>query len=564
MKKGNIAFTGGKIYTIDSDNRIVQSIVIKDGRIVYVGNDQDAKDHFEKDMEVVELEGKTVLPGLIEPHVHVPGNAYNVLFNINLFDAKDEAETMDMIEAFINAHPEKSSYYGRGFMSQVFPGLESSLGPKKERLDKICPDKPVVIADYGGHVTWLNSEAFRQFGITEETPDVEGGVIEKDPQTGELWGTLKEEAKCLYPDQQLTLAEKEEALEWFQKQMHAYGYTSAFALRPSPCSDPRPIFDAMESLEKKEKLTLRLVCGREIKANLPKEEQVREAIQFAQKYKSNFLMAKTAKFFIDGAVEGVSAYLSEPYLPAAGKGSSYQGESLWETDELAEVFTQVLEAGLNIHIHAIGDQAVTVAVDALEMAQNTIPGDHRNTITHLQLVKKEDIKRMAELNIIACCNVYWHLKDPCIYFEGELPFLGKERAEKEYPLGSFVRNGVTITSSGDVPITPYPNPFFAIQAGVTRNLYNASYFKVDPIKDMDDPSWLLGKEERVSVLDMVKAYTINCAYASFVDHKTGSLEVGKLGDLIVLDQDIFKAAPLDIEKTKILRTVVGGTTVFTG
>ena len=225
-------------------------------------------------------------------------------------------------------------------------------------------------------------------------------------------------------------------------------------------------------------------------------------------------------------------------------------------------FIKILQRGFNIHVHAIGDEAVTKTIDALEVAQQEVPGNHRNIITHLQIVKPEDIKRMHDLDITACVNVFWHFKDPCAYFEVEQRFLGKERAEKEYPLASFVKNGVRITASADHPITPDPNPFHAIEAGVTRNLYNAEFFEVDGIKDMDDSTWLLGKEERVSVMDMVKAYTINGAYSLHMDHEVGSLEMGKFADMIIIDRDIFNLNPLDIEFTKILKTIFNGNVVY--
>lgn len=229
---------------------------------------------------------------------------------------------------------------------------------------------------------------------------------------------------------------------------------------------------------------------------------------------------------------------------------------------MADAFINVLSEGMNIHVHAIGDAAVTQAIDALEIAQKAVPGDHRNCITHLQIVKPSDIKRMADLNIVACCNVHWHFKDPSIYFECELPFLGEKRAENEYPLASLLKEGITITASGDVPITAYPNPFFAIECGVTRNLINAKFFKEEPIEDKDDPKWLLNKDERVSVLDMLKMYTVNAAYALHIDDITGSIEPGKYGDMIVIDRDVCEVDPLDIENTRVLKTILAGNVIY--
>ena len=220
MAKADLALINGHIYTIDQSESVVEAVACKNERIVFVGNMNEVESFIDSNTKVIDLHGKTVLPGLIDSHLHVPGNAYNVLYNINLFDAKTDKETTDAIKNFVSVNPERDIYYGRGFMSAVFGGIESGKGPRKERLDEICPDKPIILVDYGGHVVWLNSKALAEFNITKETPGVPGGIIEKDPDTGELWGVLKEEAKSLYPQQQFNIEEKMKAVKWMQGMLH--------------------------------------------------------------------------------------------------------------------------------------------------------------------------------------------------------------------------------------------------------------------------------------------------------------------------------------------------------
>lgn len=167
---------------------------------------------------------------------------------------------------------------------------------------------------------------------------------------------------------------------------------------------------------------------------------------------------------------------------------------------------------------------------------------------------------MKEMNVIANVQVYWHLKSP-VMFPLETKLIN-ERAEREYPLNRFVKNGITIVSSSDFPVTPEPNPFHAIEAGVTRNMYNASSFGVEDITDMDDPTYLLDKEERVSLTDMLRSITSNAAYARFVDNEIGSLEPGKFGDFIVLSEDPYKVDPIDLEFITVLETYFGGEKVY--
>ena len=563
--KADTIITNGKIYTIDSNERVVEAVVIKDSRFIYAGNNEEALCYAEDGVEIIDLGGKTVLPGLIEPHVHAPGNAYNVLYNIDVFEARTAEETEQIIADYIQEHPNRDIYYGRGFKTAVFPGVEASKGPKKERLDKICSDKPIIITDEGGHINWLNSKAFEVCGITTETPDVEGGVIEKNEETGELWGDLKDEARCLNPERQYSKEEKMEAFAWLQNYFKSLGFTGIASQRQSACTDPVPIVDIMHEFEKRGELTLHVAAAREIKVVEDEWKQFDHLEQMRDFYKppESEIEITTAKFFVDGTVEGVSAFLSEPYSIEAGKGTNYCGEFLWDYERMKEAFAETLKRGFNIHIHAVGDEAVTKSIDAIEYAQNLYPGDHRNCITHLQIVKPEDIERMGKLGIVAGLNSFWHFKDPTVYFDGEVRFLGEERASREYPAKAFKDAGCVITCSADYPVTPNPNPFQAMEAGVTRNLFDADYFGVDDIQDMEDPKWLLGKEERLSLMDMVKAYTINAAYATHREKEMGSIEVGKWADMIVIDRDIFEINPLDIEFTKVLRTIYKGKTIYT-
>ena len=209
----------------------------------------------------------------------------------------------------------------------------------------------------------------------------------------------------------------------------------------------------------------------------------------------------------------------------------------------------------------MGDGSTKKVLDAIEKTYKLNNKNFRNTITHLQLVDKNDIKRFKNLNIIAAVQPYWHLKGPKWWEEVDYKLLG-ERAIEEYPLNSFIKENVIITSSSDHSVTPVPNPFYAIEAGVTRNLYNHNYFCVEDIKDMDDERYLLNKAERATVKDLVRSFTINGAYQIFREKEIGSLEIGKYADFIIIDRDIFNINPIDIENTKVLQTFFNGKLVY--
>lgn len=558
MKTSRI-FYNGNIYSMDKKNSVYEAMVIEDTKILFLGANEDA---FAYDGEKVDLRGRTVLPGFSESHTHAPGLAYDTLFNIDLYPALSEEEIMTKIEKHVQAHPEKEMYYGRGFNTSLFEGIEGVLGPRKERLDAISPDKPVILSDFGGNCMWMNSAAMEKYDITPERECPPGGEIQLDPETGELWGIIRNEARIFVPYQEFTEEENYQAMKWFQNIMLRNGYTSIFALRPPGTVEPRTtLFHAFKVLEERGELNMRVHGARDLDALGDLDAQIAEMEQTREAVKSDLLDLTTAKFFLDGVVEGLDGYLLEPYSEEAGKGNDFRGSLFWDKDKLSCAFQKVMEHGFQIHCHSIGDGATHDALDAMQKAMENLPqGDYRNTLTHLQLVSDYDIKRMKEMNVIANVQVYWHFKSP-VMFPLEKKLL-HERAEKEYPLNRFVKNGVMIVSSSDFPVTPEPNPFHAIKAGVTRNLYNAESFGVEDIQDMDDETYLLDKKERVSLTEMIRSFTIYAAHAKFQEDIIGSLELDKYGDFIVLDQNPYDVNPIDLEKITVVETYFGGEKVY--
>jgi len=218
---------------------------------------------------------------------------------------------------------------------------------------------------------------------------------------------------------------------------------------------------------------------------------------------------------------------------------------------------------LQIHVHSIGDGSTRNVLDALEYVRKRIPqGDYRNSITHLQLVDKEDILRFKQMNVIASVQPYWHFKGPNWWEKVDYRILG-QRAEEEYPLGTFFANGIIVASSSDYSITNVPYPMRGIAIGVTRNMDNGAFYGgVEDIKHMDDDRYLLNKKERATVEQMIKSFTINGAYAMALEHETGSIERGKQADLVVLDQNLLTINPIDIAKVKVVMTFFAGKLVY--
>jgi predicted amidohydrolase YtcJ len=559
METADKVWTNGSIFTADAENSFAEAVAVRDGVIIFVGTAADAEAYIGEATAVTDLEGLMMLPGMTDSHIHAPGTILSQLYQIDLNGILTEEATMAAIEEFIAEHPDLEIYYGDGFSVGAFSGEEVAKGPRKERLDAIS-DKPIMISSYDGHTRWLNSAAFEYFGITKDTESPEGGVIEKTAE-GELWGTLKELAIELTPAQEFSDEELHDAYVAFQEYMHSLGYVGITDMGSGILASES--YDPFIDMDQKGELKLYVMKNTVMDPNAELEPQVEKAVANRERYQSELYYYGSTKFFADGVIEGVTGYLLEPYTEAAEAGDDFVSAPLWTPEKMSEAFTMANAAGFQIHVHSIGDASTRQVLDAFEYAlKQNGEGDYRNLITHLQLVDPTDIPRFAELGVIANLQPYWAFKEPYWWEVVDQPLLGDERAEREYPMQSFIDAGALLVSSSDHGVTPYPIPFWAIEVGVTRNLNNAEFYEVEDITDIDDPTWLLAPQERVSLLDMIRSFTINSAFQNFREATTGSIEVGKYADFVIISQNLFEINPLDIDKTEVLATIFMGEVVW--
>ncbi|MDR2610665.1 MAG: amidohydrolase family protein [Clostridiales Family XIII bacterium] len=566
-------FTNARIYTVAGagwEHRPAQAMAVgKDGRILSVGSEAEARaamGAYLPSYRIIDLEGRAVLPGFIDTHVHMPGDALTKLFQIYLYDSRGLDNTLDIIRDFVKAHPDRDIYFGTGFYLSIAGG--NPEGPRREWLDEIEPEKPIVLESSDGHSLWMNTAAFRHFGIDKDTPAPTGGILHRDAETGELSGTLTDAHVLIGARPEYTIAQAEQAVTLYQQKMLTWGYTAAMHIAPQFC-DPEALRRLHERGEWKMRVNMCALADHD--ADIP---AVRAAFDEAKKYEEYFagselIKTTTVKFFADGVVEGRTAYLKEPYTQTnEGEPEGYRSEPLWDKDELADAFGEVMDAGYQIHVHSIGDAATADTVYALEKAvasprrAGAGKPKRRDTITHLQLVSPGDIDKVQELGVIASFQPFWHFKEPGWYDQIDLAVLGAERAEAAYPVGTAVRKGIRVTFSGDYPVSSNNDPFSAIQIAVTRNLGNPGPYGEPPLASKDDPKWLRNPNERISLAEAIEAYTINGAWQLFREDEIGSLEAGKRADFIVLNADPFLTADEELYSLHPQQVYISGTNVL--
>jgi len=551
-------YENGVVYTVDASRSTAQAVAVKDGLISFVGSDADAAAYVGPDTKVVDLGGKFMMPGFIDSHMH-PSMAYQELYTVSLYGLPSMKAYQRAIKAFAAQHPksELAVLRGAGWSNTVIPGI----GPTRQQLDAVVKDRPAAIDSEDGHSIWCNTAALQFAGITADTPDPAGGVIERVPGTRIPSGTLRDRAVDLVtrklPD--YDVSKYEDGLKYFDETYAGpLGMTTVFDALLIPGSETtvpaHNACQAYENLALSNQLTCRFRGGLKLDPTYGTiADQVAAASAERALHTTDLFQTNTVKLFVDGVVEGHTALINQPYLTKPRN----LGTAIWKYADLQAASVAAAQQGFQLHYHSIGDAATSTALNAIAAAEQAAPGEAalRPGITHLQLVAPTDYVRMAQLNVTAIPQPYWCVKDP-YYWDLQLPYLGKWRADHEYPMKSFFDNGVLVASGSDYPVTYPPDPLDAIQSGVMR-WFHGSY-------EWAPHGGTLWYAERVTRQQMIDSFTINGAIQNHVDGETGSIEVGKSADMIVLDTNILTCPDYDIGRAQVLQTMFRGVTVYDG
>ncbi len=527
----DLVLTNGKIWTVDSNNPQAEAVAVWNGTILAVGKTREIKALIGPGTDVIDLEGKLILPGFSDSHTHFVHGGFHLL-GVDLREAKTEREFGELLAAKSKELPENAWITGGDWDHDKWPGGNF---PTKELIDQYVPDRPVLVGRYDGHMSVANSLALKMAGITAETADPLGGVIVRQPETGQPTGALQDTATTLVQDiiPPPTRAEIRQAIETGLEHARQHGITCIHQVDLAPLH-----LEIYQQLLAEGKLTSRIYGFVPIKSG---NDLINLGIRrnFHDKY---WIAIGGVKAFVDGSLGSTTALFFEPYV----QDPSTVGIYLVDPQELQEQMLEADQAGLQLAIHAIGDRANHELLDMIEeMVSKNGPRDRRIRVEHAQHVSSEDFARFARLNVIVSAQPY-HAIDDARFAEKRI---GKERCKTTYAFNSFLENGVTMAFGSDWTVAPL-DAIWGIYAAVTRLPLDGSY----------PGGWFL--EQRIPVVEAIKAYTLNPAYTSFQENVLGSITPGKLADMVVLSQDILHIPPETIKETEILYTISNGKIVY--
>jgi len=558
----DVIFSGGPVYTAGADRRRVvratapggqpaSAVAVTAGRIAAVGavGDTTFRELTGPNTEVVDLGGGALLPGFQDAHVH-PAFAGVTMVGCNLIGAATLADALHRIESYAAAHPEKEWISGSGWRMEWF----ERGTPSRIQLDQITGSRPAFLLNRDGHGGWANSRALELAGIDARTPDPVDGRFEREPD-GTPQGTAHEGAAdivgAVVP--RPAFDERLAGLLLAQRHMHARGITAwqdAIVGSYLGSQDPLPVYlAAARSGQLTARVRGALWWDRSRRADQIDDIRARRETGQAGRFR-----AGTVKIMQDGVAESFTAGMLEPYLDTCGCQSTGRGLSHVDADELRHYATTLDADGFQLHFHAIGDRAVRECLDAIAAARaaNGVNGvnDQRHHIAHLQVVHPDDVPRFAALGVTANMQALWAAHEPQMD-ELTIPFLGPERTRRQYVFGDLARSGARLAAGSDWAVSS-ANPLRAIHVAVNRSLPGATGAEAEPFLP----------EQSLDLATALAAYTIGSAFVNHLDDVTGSIEPGKLADLIVLDRDLLAGPASQIAATRVLETYVQGERVY--
>jgi predicted amidohydrolase YtcJ len=511
----DVILTNANVITMNKQKPQAQALAIKEGKIIQVDSNDEAQALTGKDTKIIDLRGKTIIPGLIDAHAHMLALAPTERW-IELRDVASIKEIQQKLKAKAQETKKGRWILGRGWDQDR---LKEKRYPTRWDMDKVSPENPVLLKRVCGHIAVANTRALKTAKIDKAKAASLGELIDKDPRTGEPTGILRENAMDTVSS--MTEPRDEDVTTACKQACHVAvkaGLTSVHWL----VSKPNEV-QALQQLEKKNQLPIRV--------NLIIPVEHLHTFK-TRKIQTHFLKLNCAKIFVDGSLGARTAALEQPYTD----DPSTKGVLYYSLDQLKALIKTVNDADFQAAVHVIGDQAVNEALEAFkETVGKSAISKRRHRLEHVSVLNPRVIKQIRELGLTVCIQPHFVVSDFWVPQR-----LGPERARWTYPFKSLIESGIPVAGSSDTPAEPL-NPILGIWAAVARESF---------------------PEERITIQEALEAYTVNAAYFSFEEKVKGSIEVGKFADFTVLSQDPLTARPERIRDIKVEMTVVGGKIVY--
>lgn len=512
-------------------------VAVTGNRIVGAGKTEEADQYISRDTQVYNYENQLVMAGFHDSHSHLLMAGMFRTY-INLIDAKSEEEAVLMVKKAADQSQEKEGWIVGFSWYHVF--WENKTLPTRKSLDKYFPNRPVFLVNAEAHGAWVNTKALEIAGITKETPDPFGGEIARDEE-GEATGFLYESAAGLVGKYALVFTPEEEKvlIRAYQEGAKEYGITAV--------NDVQPYFhgnmgnlDVYSEMDKSGELTVRIHAAPDLLGNLD------EAETWRNRYRSDKLRVEHLKQFLDGVSTTHTALVLEAYADAPDN----YGIPLTDTEAIKNAVPEAHKRGFSVKLHSCGDKSARMALDFYENAINLYGKNQaRHAIEHIEMIQAEDIPRFGELGIIPSVQPE-HLALTQTFAENPYPVtLGKERADRTWPLKSLYDSAGLLAIGSDCPVVDN-NPFLEIYRGVTR-LHNDG---------KPEGGWNPG--EKLSLYEVLRSYTYGSAYGVGREDELGTLEAGKLADIVVIDRNLFEVDPEELKTAKVDMTIMDGKVIY--
>ena len=527
----------GKVYTVNHAQPWAEAVAVRDGKILAVGSNDDILRLRGKSTRVVDAKGHLVLPGFGDAHVHFMEGSLTLL-GVKLDDAKTIPVIQKRVKEYAAAHPGDGWIEGMGWQYDAF-GVEAL--PDKRYLDEVVPDRPVFLTCYDGHTTWANSKALQMAGIDRSTPDPPNGTIVRDAQ-GNPTGALKEAASELVSNviPKPTREVRMKALQAGLLEARSQGVT-----RIHSAGGDFEYFDLFDELLNNGQLTARYYISYFLDPPGLTPE-IRNSLDKARaSYHDDWLAAGVVKTMLDGVVESHTAAMLTPYAD----NPAIKGKLFWEPEQYQATVTELDKNGYQIFTHAIGDGAVRLALDSYEtMSKTNGSHDSRPRIEHIETITAQDIPRFGSLGVIPSMQPL-HAYPDSDTLTVWLKNAGTQREPRAFPWSSIAQGGGRLAFGSDWPVVTI-SPWPGVQTAVTRQTSDGK------------PAGGFVPAQRVTLDQTIEAYTMGVAYAGKREKTEGSIEPGKLADMIIVNQDLFAIDPHQIDQTKVMMTMVGGKVVY--